>query len=130
QLHPVPSHSACQHNLLLQSHGRRHALALGSPRSPRLSSLPTRRSSDRPPGKILPLHHDPAVERVAPELAGPGKIIGRAARHPQRDRKSTRLNSSHVSISYAVFCLKKTNVLQPTVPASMSSQSGRLSTTL
>src|SRR5437660_3782254 len=25
----------------------------------------------------------------------------------QRDRKSTRLNSSHVAISYAVFCLKK-----------------------
>src|SRR5689334_24131056 len=28
---------------------------------------------------------------------------------PQRDRKSTRLNSSHSSISYAVFCLKKKN---------------------
>src|SRR5690349_23857412 len=27
--------------------------------------------------------------------------------HRQRDRKSTRLNSSHVEISYAVFCLKK-----------------------
>src|SRR5699024_11308741 len=27
--------------------------------------------------------------------------------HLARDRKSTRLNSSHVSISYAVFCLKK-----------------------
>src|SRR5699024_11299583 len=27
--------------------------------------------------------------------------------HRHRDRKSTRLNSSHVSISYAVFCLKK-----------------------
>src|SRR5438067_5644407 len=26
---------------------------------------------------------------------------------PEQDRKSTRLNSSHVSISYAVFCLKK-----------------------
>src|SRR6266571_2115773 len=26
---------------------------------------------------------------------------------PERDRKSTRLNSSHMSISYAVFCLKK-----------------------
>src|SRR5690606_41982483 len=26
---------------------------------------------------------------------------------PMRDRKSTRLNSSHVKISYAVFCLKK-----------------------
>src|SRR5690242_20857639 len=36
----------------------------------------------------------------------------RTARHPPppdcaRDRKSTRLNSSHMSISYAVFCLKK-----------------------
>src|SRR5699024_11674193 len=29
------------------------------------------------------------------------------SRRDQRDRKSTRLNSSHVSISYAVFCLKK-----------------------
>src|SRR5438067_6841912 len=28
---------------------------------------------------------------------------------PCSDRKSTRLNSSHVSISYAVFCLKKKN---------------------
>src|SRR5699024_11494302 len=28
---------------------------------------------------------------------------------PRPDRKSTRLNSSHVSISYAVFCLKKKN---------------------
>src|SRR5207253_3992167 len=28
-------------------------------------------------------------------------------RRPRRDRKSTRLNSSHVAISYAVFCLKK-----------------------
>src|SRR5690349_23434349 len=28
-------------------------------------------------------------------------------REPQGDRKSTRLNSSHVEISYAVFCLKK-----------------------
>src|SRR5699024_11983602 len=29
--------------------------------------------------------------------------------HNKQDRKSTRLNSSHVSISYAVFCLKKKN---------------------
>src|SRR5690348_18379864 len=29
------------------------------------------------------------------------------ARHQGKDRKSTRLNSSHPSISYAVFCLKK-----------------------
>src|SRR5436309_4474260 len=30
-----------------------------------------------------------------------------AGKHYQVDRKSTRLNSSHVKISYAVFCLKK-----------------------
>src|SRR5699024_11625937 len=29
-----------------------------------------------------------------------------------RDRKSTRLNSSHVSISYAVFCLKKKTIIK------------------
>src|SRR5690242_21397513 len=33
------------------------------------------------------------------------------------DRKSTRLNSSHMSISYAVFCLKKKSGLMPTVDA-------------
>src|SRR5436305_10855244 len=31
----------------------------------------------------------------------------------RRDRKSTRLNSSHVRISYAVFCLKKKNKKNP-----------------
>src|SRR5438874_3705545 len=36
------------------------------------------------------------------------KIIARALRDAgMEDRKSTRLNSSHVEISYAVFCLKK-----------------------
>src|SRR3712207_7714386 len=30
-----------------------------------------------------------------------------------RDRKSTRLNSSHANISYAVFCLKKTAIPSP-----------------
>src|SRR5690349_23749578 len=33
----------------------------------------------------------------------------RARRRRSQDRKSTRLNSSHVEISYAVFCLKKKN---------------------
>src|SRR5699024_405318 len=33
-----------------------------------------------------------------------------ASSAPMKDRKSTRLNSSHVSISYAVFCLKKNTV--------------------
>src|SRR3712207_7659298 len=32
--------------------------------------------------------------------------------HDLRDRKSTRLNSSHANISYAVFCLKKKNSIR------------------
>src|SRR5207249_7667825 len=36
-----------------------------------------------------------------------GKRVLRRQRQIEQDRKSTRLNSSHVSISYAVFCLKK-----------------------
>src|SRR6266542_5994622 len=34
----------------------------------------------------------------------------------RRDRKSTRLNSSHGSISYAVFCLKKKNKTRKRIP--------------
>src|SRR5690242_20976884 len=45
-------------------------------------------------------------------LAAPDMPFTRKVRRPpgfelQQDRKSTRLNSSHMSISYAVFCLKK-----------------------
>src|SRR5437868_13612918 len=36
-----------------------------------------------------------------------GRAASPAPADAARDRKSTRLNSSHVSISYAVFCLKK-----------------------
>src|SRR5690606_39623691 len=48
----------------------------------------------------------------APERTRPGTparlvVVACAATRRSRDRKSTRLNSSHVKISYAVFCLKK-----------------------
>src|SRR5690349_23077196 len=56
----------------------------------------------------------------APDLAREMSLIGVAqierelgpdrARVRSGDRKSTRLNSSHVEISYAVFCLKKKNI--------------------
>src|SRR2546430_4169337 len=36
-----------------------------------------------------------------------GGMAAVAVRHSMQDRKSTRLNSSHSQISYAVFCLKK-----------------------
>src|SRR3712207_7032190 len=43
------------------------------------------------------------------ERRGGGAPHGRGGRLRCRDRKSTRLNSSHANISYAVFCLKKKN---------------------
>src|SRR5436309_6864660 len=57
-----------------------------------------------------------SAQRRAARHARPGSALSRAARCAQgsrrrqgdgKDRKSTRLNSSHVKISYAVFCLKK-----------------------
>src|SRR5260221_10404695 len=46
-----------------------------------------------------------ALRRHAPLSPVGGRGVSSAATH--RDRKSTRLNSSHTVISYAVFCLKK-----------------------
>src|SRR3712207_7388146 len=54
------------------------------------------RDSDRKPAWRPPRRLDPAEWRSS-----------RFAPLRNRDRKSTRLNSSHANISYAVFCLKK-----------------------
>src|SRR2546426_9294805 len=59
------------------------------------------------PGVRFP--HSRGAARVQDRLA---YRLPRAAPRPsqvERDRKSTRLNSSHLVISYAVFCLKKKN---------------------
>src|SRR6267378_1095450 len=50
-----------------------------------------------------------AAAAISPHAADPRNIVGRTSRGKRcgGDRKSTRLNSSHVEISYAVFCLKK-----------------------
>src|SRR2546427_5874753 len=47
-------------------------------------------------------------------VAGFVALAGAGALAPVLDRKSTRLNSSHSQISYAVFCLKKKKTLQST----------------
>src|SRR5260221_9665513 len=50
--------------------------------------------------------------------AAPGVIQRKAPEQPEisgRDRKSTRLNSSHTVISYAVFCLKKKITITTTI---------------
>src|SRR5690606_40968566 len=90
-----------------------------------LHSVPTRRSSDldyaggvrrekpalvdaavpHPDRGLLADRAAAVQQRGAHHHSGVG---GGAGRHPVTpDRKSTRLNSSHVKISYAVFCLKK-----------------------
>src|SRR5439155_26078828 len=60
-----------------------------------------------------------ALHRIGADRAGEGvasrgweralsaQVVDRGRRVEVPDRKSTRLNSSHVAISYAVFCLKK-----------------------
>src|SRR5207245_11350889 len=94
-----------------------------------LHSFPTRRSSDLPSIGVIeievPAHMEDAANLRQPRrVVQPGATMkDRDATHPvgmliddeqvhrpahapqQRDRKSTRLNSSHGSISYAVFCL-------------------------
>src|SRR2546430_13708924 len=82
-----------------------------------LPSSPPRRSSDQAVEAraarqaVLQRPDPPRYEAVIDELA-----IRRLAAPPDivraqldQDRKSTRLNSSHSQISYAVFCLKKKN---------------------
>src|SRR5207253_8483665 len=49
------------------------------------------------------------ASNVRPCLFGGTSQYRMQSKTHQRDRKSTRLNSSHVAISYAVFCLKKQN---------------------
>src|SRR5690606_41387976 len=65
----------------------------GAPHAPQaLVEVPARRGGRR---------------RRRRDVHGRQHLQGRAADPRFRDRKSTRLNSSHVKISYAVFCLKK-----------------------
>src|SRR5699024_12070011 len=82
--------------------------------------FPTRRSSDLGPRLDAHVAHGhaglhrelgdglaPVLDDVPLTAAGPD--LGDHGEDQVLDRKSTRLNSSHVSISYAVFCLKKKN---------------------
>src|SRR5699024_11896249 len=50
---------------------------------------------------------DPFEGKISNESPIAKALIGKKLNQEVKDRKSTRLNSSHVSISYAVFCLKK-----------------------
>src|SRR2546426_6610099 len=89
---------------------------------------PTAQSAARivsPLGKVAPptiTSASPAPTRHAPNVSGCSSAARAAASVGNlsgRDRKSTRLNSSHLVISYAVFCLKKKkNIMKKLVTAS------------
>src|SRR3712207_8250266 len=74
-------------------------------------SLPSGRPQRRPHRELrLRGRGEGEAPRARGGLAGGGRGL-------PLDRKSTRLNSSHANISYAVFCLKKKNTsLVPLVP--------------
>src|SRR3712207_7063737 len=62
------------------------------------------------PRHVLGQHRERRQEQAADQRAGRcGDAAEDGQQHDReaRDRKSTRLNSSHTNISYAVFCLKK-----------------------
>src|SRR5258705_3285579 len=63
------------------------------------------------------LHEERQPVPSPPRNAAAEDVPPRVRRRlPQRDRKSTRLNSSHLGISYAVFCLKKKNPCSAAIP--------------
>src|SRR5207302_4979996 len=80
---------------------------------PHLHSFPTRRSSDlsslplAAPSPAHPFGTDSVGRDTLARMMYGGRVSLLVGLTSMLDRKSTRLNSSHVKISYAVFCLKK-----------------------
>src|SRR2546426_2018893 len=76
------------------------------------SSLPIFTSAPREKDPVCGMSVDPAKAAGKVQYGGKtyyfcsARCAGRFSKKPE-DRKSTRLNSSHLVISYAVFCLKK-----------------------
>src|SRR5437773_4807756 len=78
------------------------------PRPPRSTLFPyTTLFRSRP--RVAPLALANALPQRHDRVRGPSArvCLHWLTRHEGGDRKSTRLNSSHITISYAVFCLKK-----------------------
>src|SRR3712207_7095089 len=91
-----PRSTLFPYTTLFRSHGERGAVEHPA------AALVT---GDQPLGGQRPVAH--AASPAATMAASPAAEAARKARDDGRDRKSTRLNSSHANISYAVFCLKK-----------------------
>src|SRR5258708_8830652 len=73
-------------------------------RPPRSTLFPYTTLFRSPWGNVLQEYNPQGIHQA---MRLPGQAQDAAAARLNRDRKSTRLNSSHQIISYAVFCLKK-----------------------
>src|SRR5690348_17586405 len=101
-LPPPPTSTLFPYTTLFRSGGRDRQLALRRQRLlPSLRQQGLRPQRGRLGGEGRVAHHHPA-EAAAREPALPQREP--EEHHDPVDRKSTRLNSSHPSISYAVFC--------------------------
>src|SRR5690348_17687954 len=78
-------------------------------RSPRPTALVNLHSRTPEIANIVGCHGKSRLGGGPGAARRPDRRADHAARTRRPDRKSTRLNSSHPSISYAVFCLKKKN---------------------
>src|SRR2546427_7398991 len=74
---------------------------------PTLFRSPLRVLDREPPGAVNDAPEEPGQHTPRPHLDERRRPLGGEPPHAVGDRKSTRLNSSHSQISYAVFCLKK-----------------------
>src|SRR3712207_7340545 len=70
----------------------------------------TRLQSITQPVLVVNGKHDIMIPTIDSYLLSEQLPDAAPAPVPRRDRKSTRLNSSHANISYAVFCLKKKKI--------------------
>src|SRR3712207_6914256 len=83
-------------------------------RPPRSTRFPSPRLFRSPAGRV---NGHAALRRLGPDLLAPdfdeaealARLRAASDAEIAEDRKSTRLNSSHANISYAVFCLKQKN---------------------
>src|SRR5690606_41526745 len=97
QIRRPPLSTLFPYTTLFRSRSRKPSPSSVPPSTPsKLKRLRSRRPGE--PHADLRAGATPTMIALPPPLMGEGR---------HQDRKSTRLNSSHVKISYAVFCLKK-----------------------